>query len=176
MSDFVGNRLSSPVYAIGDTSPLMSYLKGLFGVTGEKCVEKLDGAVLAAADPLFTITGGMILATIVGKVTTAIVGASNLRLTITTVAPAATVNLNAGAVAVDDDAAGTTYHNVAASSVFTPTTAGVAIMDPVTIEMTQFLLGPGTVNCLGSVARVGVIHWQMLYKAFSPAVRVVAAA
>jgi hypothetical protein len=179
LSNFIGNRNSSPVYTPDTTSTLMSYIKGLLNLNdgGRRAVEKLDGAVLAAADPLFTITGGPIQARVVGLVTTLIVGASNLRLTHTTLAPAATINLNAGAVAADDDAVGTFYYNVGATSVFTPSTIlGGALLDPVTVEQTEFLLAPGTLNCLGSAARAGVIAWYMTYLPLTPNARVVAAA
>ena len=77
----------------------------------KKCVVKTDGAILSGVDPIFTITGGPVRCKIVGLVTELVVGASNLRLQHITTSPAATVNLNAGAVAVDDDAVGTFYYN-----------------------------------------------------------------
>jgi hypothetical protein len=141
-----------------------------------KCVEKSDGAILAATDDLFVITGGPVLAKIFGIVSELIVGNSNLRLQHTTVAPAATAELNAGAVAVNDDAVGTAYHNIGATSVFTPVTAGAVIIDPVTTDTCEFLLPIGTVKCLGSAARAGVIKWYMIYEPLSPNSVVTAAA
>ena len=62
-------------------------------------VEKSDGAVLAAADDLFTIAGGPVLVTeFVGIVTTAIGGVANCQIKIVVTEPAGTVNLTAGAL------------------------------------------------------------------------------
>lgn len=142
----------------------------------EKCIEKSDGAVLNGLDNLFDITGGPVLAQIYGIVTTLIGGAAMCRLQITTTTPAATAELNAGAVAIDDDAAGTSYYNVGATSVFTPVTAGAVILDPVTVEPAWFLLPIGTVKALCSAAQDGVIAWYMVYKPLSPSSVVAAAA
>jgi hypothetical protein len=140
-------------------------------------VEKVDGAILTGLDPLFVVTGGLIRAWIVGHVTTLVVGASNLRLQHVTVAPAATVNLNVGAVAVDDDAVGTIYYNVGATGVFTPTGGlGFLIEDPVTVAETCYLLAPGTVYCLGSAARAGNIKWYMNFIPLGPGATVTPAA
>jgi len=134
-----------------------------------KCIEKTDGAVLNGLDPLFTITGGLVRCKIVGHVTTLIGGAANLRLQHITTDPAATVELNAGAVAVDADAVGTVYHNLGATSVFTPSTGlGFVLLDPVTVEETEFILAPGVVQCLGSAAQDGVIKWSMSFTPLSP--------
>ena len=141
-----------------------------------QCVVKTDGAVLSGDDPLFTITGGPVRAKIVGIVTTLIGGAANLRLQMDVTTPAGTVELNAGAVAVDAGAAGTLYYNVGATSVFTPVTAGAVILDPVTVEEAEFILPPGTVMCLGSAAQDGVIAWYMSYIPLSPSSVVTAAA
>jgi hypothetical protein len=171
----IGYRGDAAVYTDG-TYTLTAYAKGLINM-GWKCVEKSNGAILNGSDDLFTVTGGVIRCTIVGLVTTVIGGAANLRLTHTTVKPAATVNLNAGAVACDTDAVGTIYYNVGATSVFTPSTSlGVLIADPVTVEETQFLLAPGTVKCLGSAARTGNVVWYMSYIPLTPNAFVVAAA
>lgn len=141
-----------------------------------KCVEKSGGALLAGADDLFTITGGPVLAKIFGIVTELVVGNTNASLQITTVAPAATAELNAAPVAVNDDAVGTSYRNVGATGVFTPATPGAVIIDPVTAEDCEFLLPIGTVKCLSSSARAGVIKWYMIYKPLSPSSVVTAAA
>ena len=155
---------------------MMAYIKQLV-TASQQCCAKTDGAILTGLDPLFTITGGPIRARIVGLVTTLIVGNSNLRLQHITTAPAATVELNAGAVAVNDDAVGTIYYNVGAGSVFTPTGGlGFHLADPVTVDETYFLLAPGVVQCLGSAARVGVVAWFMTYEKLSPSSLVVAAA
>ena len=171
----LGYKNDAAVYTAGNYT-LTAYAKGLINM-GWKCVEKSDGAILTGSDDLFTITGGVVRCTIVGLVTTLVVGATNLRLTHTTVSPAATVNLNAGAVACDNDAVGTIYRNVGATSVFTPSTSlGVVLADPVTVQDTEFLLAPGTVKCLGSAARAGVIAWYMSYVPLTPNALVVAAA
>ena len=140
-----------------------------------KCVEKSDGAVLAGADDLFDISGGPVFARIWGLVTTVFSGTTNLRLQIDVIEPAATVELNAGAVACNSQAAGSVFYNVGASSIFTPVTGGAVLLDPVTVEPTWFFLAPGTVTCLGDAARDGVIAWYMEFVPLSPS-SVVAAA
>lgn len=142
----------------------------------EQCVEKSDGAVLNGDDDIFTVSGGPVLAQIYGEVTTIVGGAANGKLTLTTTTPSATVDLNAGAVAIDNDAAGTMYYNVGATSVFTPVTANMVLLDPVTVEPTWLYLSPGTVKFNSSAAQSGVIKWMMRYRPLSPSSRVVAAA
>ncbi len=182
MHELLGNKASTAAAgAVTTTDTLIPYVKQLVTQSElnayPRCVEKLDGAVLAATDPLFTIAGGMIRCTIVGLVTTVLGGATNLRLTFTSTVPAATINLNAGAVACDTDAAGTIYYNVAATSVFTPSgSLGGFLVDPVTVAETYFLLAPGSVGCLGSAARSGVIAWYLSYTPLGENVTVVAAA
>lgn len=141
----------------------------------EKCVEKSDGAVLAATDDLFTVTGGPVLAQVVGIVTTVIGGAANGTLQHTTVSPAATESLST-TVAIDTDAVGTSYRFVGATGVLTPVTAGAVIIDPVTVGDCWFLLPIGTLKFLGSAARTGNIKWYIRYRPLSPSSLVVAAA
>jgi hypothetical protein len=185
--DVVGNKTDAAVGTVAADKSLMGYAKGILTDTGTtipatlaampQCVVKTDGACLAGVDPIFTITGGPVRCKIVGLVTT-VLGATvtNLRLQHITTAPAATVELNAGAVAVTDDAVGTFYYNVGDTSVFTPSTGlGFLIANPVSVEETEFLLAPGVVQCLGSAANTGVIAWYMTYTPLSPA-SVVAAA
>ena len=134
----------------------------------EKCIEKSDGAVLNGADPLFTITGGPILVTkMVGIVTTVIGGIANGTLQATTTTPAGTVALST-TVAIDNDAAGTSYRFVGATGVLTPVTAGAVIIDPNTTADCEFLVPIGNINFLGSAAQTGVIKWYMTYKPLSP--------
>jgi|GEM_PF-1670006 len=140
-----------------------------------RCVAKTDGAVLTGDDALFTISGGPVRAKITGIVTTLVGGASSAKLQMDVTTPAGTVELNAGAVAIDNDAAGTLYYNVGATSVFTPVTAGAVILDPVTVEEAEFILPPGTVMANFTAAQDGVIAWYMTYTPMSPNSVVVAA-
>lgn len=142
-----------------------------------QCVVKTDGAVLNGNDDIFTVAGGPVRAKIVGLVTTVIGGAANGRLKHTTTTPAATIDLNAGAVAIDSDAAGTIYTNQGATSVFTPSGGlGFDLLDPVTVEETEMILAPGTVHFNGSAAQSGVIAWYMSFVPLSPSSTVTAAA
>jgi hypothetical protein len=141
-----------------------------------RTVEKSDGAILTGNDDLFTITGGPIRAKITGIVTTIIGGSANGDLQIVTTEPAATFDLNAAPVAINDDASGTSYRNVGATSVFTPVTAGAVIIDPVTAEDVEFLLPIGTVHFRSSAAQTGNIKWYLTYWPLSPNSSVVAAA
>ena len=168
--DVIGNKEdAAAVGVVSTTESLMAYIKQLVSESGKRVIEKSDGAVLSGLDPLFTITGGLIRAKIVGHVTTIIGGAANLRLQHITTDPAATVDLNAGAVAINTDVIGTIYHNLGATSVFTPSGGlGFVLLDPVTKEEVEFILAPGVVQCLGSAAQTGVIKWYMTYEPLSP--------
>jgi hypothetical protein len=195
MADVIGGKADAAATgAVTSTDSLAAYIKQI--VTAEianaasfatiatslsglgRCVEKSDGAVLNnTADDLFTITGGPIFCThIVGIVTTILSGTGNGKLQITTTVPSATVDLSASAVAIDNDAAGTSYYHVGATGVFTPVTAGVVEMDPVTVEPTQYLFPIGTIKFHSSAACTGVIKWYMYYLPLSPNSVVAAAA
>lgn len=144
----------------------MEWLQGMPLI--ERCIEKSDGAVLLGDDPLFTITGGPILVTgFYGIVTTVLVGAANGTLQATTTTPAATVALST-TVAIDNDAAGTSYRFAGATGVLTPDTNGAKIIDPVTVQDCAFLVPIGNINFKGSAAATGVIKWYMTYKPLSP--------
>jgi len=139
----------------------------------EQCIVKADGGVLAVADPLFTITGGPILVTgFFGLVTTIIGGACNCQIQVVTTTPAGTVNLSTD-VAIDNDAAGTSYHMTAATpGVFTPTTAGAFDQVPTN----NWFIPIGTIQADMDGAQTGVIAWYMTYKPLSPTSVVAAAA
>jgi hypothetical protein len=121
---------------------------------------KTDGAVLNGDDDLFTITGGPILIReFVGIVTELIGGAANMTINITTTTPAGQTALSS-TVAIDNDAAGTSYTFTAASpSVLTPTTAG-AIPN---VPRLGWVCPIGTIQATGSAAQDGVIAWYMSY-------------
>lgn len=149
---------------------------------GWRCLEKSNGAILAATtDDLFTIAGGPVLARVFGIVTTLIVGNANLTLQHTTTVPTGTVSLST-TVAVNDDAAGTSYSFVGVAAgtaaILTPVTAGATQFDPSTAEknVAEFLLPIGTLQCLGSAARAGVIKWYITYLPLSENCVVTAAA
>lgn len=180
MRDVIGSKVDAAA-AVGTTKSLMAYAKQAL-LQGRRCIEKSDGAVLnATIDPLFTITGGPILAQIFGIVTTVLVGAANGTLQITTTAPAATIDLST-TVAIDNDAAGTSYSftGVAAGTVpaLYPVTGGGRWFIPSTAvyDLAEFLLPIGSVGFLGSAAATGVIKWYMTYLPLSPSSVVVAAA
>ena len=180
INEVIGNKTDAAATGVVTaTDTLVGYVKQLVTEAGPRCVEKSDGAVLTGNDNLFTITGGPVRAKIVGIVTTIIGGASNGDLQIVTTDPAATANLNAGVVAIDNDASGTSYINVGNTSVFTPTTAGAVLVGAaVAAEQseTEFILPIGTVHFRSSAAQTGVIKWYMTYSPLSPNSVVVAAA
>jgi hypothetical protein len=149
----------------------MGYIKRLCGA--ETSIAKTDGGVLAAKDPLFVVTGGPILVMeFVGVVTTLIGGAANMTINCSVTTPAADIALST-TVAVDNDAAGTTYtFTSVALPVLTPLAAGCLPLVPVT----RWLVPIGTINALGSAAQAGVIAWYMSYKPLSPSSKVVVAA
>jgi len=176
LKDIIGSKVDAAA-PVGTTKSLVAYAKqGI--MQSWRCVEKSDGSVPNnTTDDLFTITGGPIRCKIVGLVTTIIGGAANARLRHTTVAPAATVELNAALVAIDADAVGTIYQNVGATSVFTPSTGlGYKIVDPVTVEETEFILDIGTIKFFASATQTGNIKWYLSYQPLTPSAVVVAAA
>ena len=178
MRDVIGNKSDAAAAGVASTTEsLMAYIKQLVGAY-PRTVVKSDGSVLNGVDPLFIIAGGLVRCKIMGLVTTVLgATASTLRLQHITTVPAATVQLNAGAVTVTSDAAGTIYTNQGATSVFTPSGGlGFDILDPVTIEEVDFILAPGVVQCLGSAANTGVIAWYMTFDPLSSGASVVAAA
>jgi len=145
------------------------YAKGFY-----QTIEKSDGAVLAAADNLFTITGGPILVTeFVGIVTTVIgnnVATCQIKEVVTE--PSGTVSIST-AVAITSNAAGTSYTFTTANpSVLVPTTAGLFFPIP----RIAWLLPIGTINATCSAANTGVIKWYMGYYMLSQYSKVVAAA
>jgi hypothetical protein len=141
-----------------------------------RCVEK-TADILTGTDPIFDVTGGPIkVIEITGIVTTLIVSTSSAKITYTTVAPAATVDL-CSAVAIDDDAAGTSYQLINTTGVFTPVTAGVVKEASSFATLpTQYLLPIGQMGFNCTAARVGVVKWYLRYVPLSPNSRVVAAA
>ena len=143
------------------------YAKGF-----DQTIEKSDGAVLNGSDDLFTITGGPILVTeFVGVVTTDIVGVANCHIDLIVTTPSGTVALSTN-VAIDNDAAGTSYtFSVADPGVLTPTTAGALEAIP----RIAWLCPIGTIKAHCSAARVGVIKWYMKYTMLSQYSRVIAA-
>jgi len=105
-------------------------------------------------------------------VTTIIGGAANCQIQIVTTTPAGTVNLSTD-VAIDNDAAGTSYHMTAATpGVFTPTTAGAFDQVPTN----NWFCPIGTIQADTDAAQTGVIAWYMTYKPLSPDSVVAAAA
>jgi hypothetical protein len=187
MAEVLGSKADAAAAgAVTSTDSAVAYLKQLVNAeianaisfaSMAKCVEKSDGAVLNnTADPIFTIAGGPVFVThLFGLVTTVLSGTANSKFTYTTTVPSATVDLSAAAVAVDNDAAGTSYYNLGATGVFTPTTAGVVEADPVTVEPTQYFLPIGTLNFHSSAACTGVIKFYMRYIPLSPSSVVTAA-
>jgi hypothetical protein len=145
----------------------------------EMCCEKTDGAVLLGDDPIFTIAGGPIhILEIAGIVTTVIGGgATNAKLELDTTSPAATVQMNAGAVDIDSDAAGTSYRSINTTGVFTPVTAGFVLQaNAFAVLPTEYFAPAGTIMFNSDAARSGVIHWYLRYRPMSPNSVVTAAA
>lgn len=144
-----------------------------YTIAMERAVEKSDGAVLAGSDDLFTIAGGPILVTeLVGIVTTEIGGAANCHIDMVVTEPAGTVALSTD-VAIDADAAGTSYtFTVATPGVLTPTTAGALDQVP----RIAWLCPVGTIKAHCSAAQTGNIKWYLVYKPLSASSAVSAAA
>lgn len=145
----------------------------------EMCCEKSDGAVLLGDDPIFTIAGGPIkILEIVGIVTTEIgAGITNVKLQLDTTTPAATVELNAGAVDIGADAAGTSYRSINTTGIFTPVTAGFVLEANAFAALPTTYLAPiGTIQFNSDAARAGNIKWYLRYKPLSPNSVVTAAA
>jgi hypothetical protein len=168
---------AAAAYANGvSLAEVLAYIQDAI-LAAPRCCEKSDGAVLNGTDALFLVTGGPVkLIEITGIVSTLIVGAANGKLTYTTDAPAATVDMSAGAVAIDDDAVGTSYQHINTTAILTPVTAGIVKeANAFATQPTQFLLPTGSLGFNCTAARVGVIKWYMRYIPLSPSSRVVAA-
>lgn len=141
----------------------------------EQSIVKVMTTPSGGADVLFTITGGPIyVRNIVGIVTTILSGTANGNLAAAVTTPVGTVALST-AVAIDNDAAGTSYRFVGATGVLTPVTAGAKIIDPVTVADCTWLVPIGNINFTTSGALTGAITWYMSYVPLSPLSRVVAA-
>lgn len=144
--------------------------------TVQKTIAKVQTTPSGGADALFTITGGPIhVVSIWGIVTTILVNAANGTLQATSTAPASTTALST-TVAINNDAAGTTYTFLGPTGVLTPTTAGVVLIDmgSTTLTETQYIVPIGNINFLTSGAMTGAITWYMSYIP-SPGAVVVAA-
>ena len=129
--------------------------------SNEVHVAKTDGACLNGDDPIFTVSGGPVLVThFFGLVTTNIgANAATCQIQFDVTEPAGTVNLST-AVAINDDAAGTSYYFTAATpGVLTPVTAGCFDQAPAN----QWFLPAGTMQATCSAANTGVIAWYMVY-------------
>jgi len=139
----------------------------------DETIEKTDGSVLNGEDDLFTIAGGPILITeFVGIVTTDIGGAANCHIDAAVTTPSATTALSTN-VAIDTDAAGTSYtFTTASTAVLTPTTAGVLEVIP----RIAWLMPIGTIQAHCSAAQTGNIKWYMKYTKLSQYSVVAAAA
>lgn len=188
MADVIGSKADTAATgAVTATDSLTAYIKQI--VTAEIANAAINTAVpicvahkLVSTLPnntttnLFTIGSGLIRAKIVGFVDTVIGGAANAKLQFTSTTPAATIELNAAAVAINSDAAGTIYYNAGATSVFTPATSlGGVLLDPVTTEEVEFIFSPGTVKFHCSATQTGAISWYMSYIPLTPSVIVAAA-
>jgi len=139
---------------------------------GMRWLTKTDGNVLNGDDDLFKIEGGPILIMhFYGVVTTVIGGAANCTIQEAVAEPAGDVAFST-TVAIDNDAAGTSYtFTAAAPSVLTPTTAGALANVP----EVRWLAPIGTIQALCSAAQTGVIVWQMGFIPSANAVVTVAA-
>ncbi len=167
----------SIIDALGHTG--LAFVAGGLGSYLARCVEKSDGAVLLGNDALFTISGGPVeILSITGIVATAIgAGATNVKLQIVTTEPAATVDMNAGAVDIDADAAGTSYRTINTTGIFTPVTAGFVLKaNSFATNDTPFLAPIGSIQLNSDAARDGVIKWYLVYRPLSSNSNVVAAA
>lgn len=142
-----------------------------------RCAHKVGAAVLTGADPIFDISGGPVMAKFYGIVTTIIGGSTNAKLTITTTTPSATVDMSAGAVAINTDAAGTSYQHINTTAVLTPVTAGFVMTgNAFATEDVTFFCPIGTVNFHNSAAQTGGVDWYCYYIPLSPLSLVEAAA
>jgi len=137
----------------------MSTLNG-YGPRTWQHKTKLDGNVLNGDDDLFIIKGGpIIVVEFYGIVTTVIGGAADCTIQEAVAEPAGDVALST-TVAIDNDAAGTSYtFTSVALPVLTPTTAGALPNLP----EVRWLCPIGTIQALCSAAQTGVIEWHMAY-------------
>lgn len=178
INEVIGNKTDAAAAGgVTATDTLVGYTKQLVNVAlaTEQSISKVQTTPSGGADALFTVTGGPILVKkIIGIVTTVLAGAANGTLQATVTEPAATVAIST-TVAIDNDAAGTSYRFIGATGVLTPVSAGVVRIDPVTTADCEFLVPIGNINFLTSGAMTGVITWYCSYIPLSPLSTVVAA-
>ncbi len=171
INEVIGNKTDATAAgAVTTTDTLVAYTKQLVNVAlgQEQVAVKVLTNPGAAANALFTITGGPILVKrMIGIVTTVLVNAANGTLQATTTDPVATTALST-TVAIDNDAKGTSYRFIGATGVLTPVTNGAVIIDPLLTPDCEFLVPIGNINFLHSGAQTGVITWYMSYIPLSP--------
>ncbi len=171
---------SAAVQSNADGSVLerLEYLQGT--ALNVRSCEKAGGTVENGDDNLFTITGGPIhILEIAGIVVTGVdAGLTNVKLTLTTDTPAATVDMNAGAVDIDGDVAGTSYRSINTTGIFTPVTIGFVLMaNSFATNPTEYFCPTGTIKLNSSAARASArITWYVSYRPLSPNSVVAAAA
>ena len=174
-ADNANNTAATTLVAANRDGSILERLEQL-EATVQKTIAKVQTTPSGGADALFTITGGPVhVVSIWGVVTTVLAGVANGTLQATVTTPAGTVALST-TVAIDNDAAGTTYTFVGPTGVLTPTTAGAVLIDmgSVALTETQYIVPIGNINFLTSAAQTGAITWYMSYIP-SPGAVVVAA-
>ena len=174
-ADNANNTAATTLVAANRDGSVLERLEQL-EATVIKSISKVQTTPSGGADALFTITGGSIhVVSIWGGVTTVLAGVANGTLRATTTTPASTTAMST-TVAIDNDAAGTSYTFVGPTGVLTPTTAGLVLIDmgSTTLTETQYIVPIGNINFLTSAAQTGAITWYMSYIP-SPGATVVAA-
>lgn len=140
-------------------------------------LESSISTVASGNNLLFTISGGPIkVLEIVGIGTTILQAqATSCKLTTTTVAPAATVDMSAGAIDLTGLAAGSSIRHINTTAVLTPVTAGYVMEgNAFATQDTQFLVPIGTIQLNNaSATNTGAIKWYLRYVPLSQNSRVV---
>jgi hypothetical protein len=126
---------------------------------------------------MFTVSGGPIkILELVGIVTTVVQAqATSTKVTVTTVSPAATVDLSAAAVDLTGAAAGASIRHINTTGILTVVTAGfVNEGNAFATNDTQYLVPAGTIQVNNaSASNTGAVTWYMRYVPLSPLSRVV---
>ena len=140
-------------------------------ICGEQCIEQPTVGFTNAAQKLFTISGGPIIATAFIAIVSADIGATAMNGTLQELVttPSATVTIGT-TVSLASLTAGTSIRWINTTGVLTPVTAGIVPIYPATIATLNInaLLPIGALQLLTTAINSGNIKFYMRYQPLSP--------
>jgi len=162
---------------LGSSQQAVNYANQLNFNALPRCAASTPKVLATGQTTAFTISGGPIqVLGIYGICTTAVQAqATSTQLQLTTVSPAATVNVSAAAVDLTGIAVGTSIRHINTTGILTPVTAGfVNEGNAFATNDTQYFMPPGTLLVNNaSASNTGAITWYLRYVPLSSNVTVV---